>query len=208
MGTGSFPGLKYGRGVLLTTHPLLVPRSWKSRAIPLPTLWATTRPVTGTLYIKLSKCLAVNFSQYLTYCSYSFTDLAEIIAARTVARQRHKPYHIQPIQHLEPVDICSRLKLCRWINSNSHMVRNILLTDEAHFTCDGANNTRNSHLWDPHGTVESNYQHRFSVYVWCGVIGDQLIGPYIFPQRLTGDIYTTFLQDELPALLENVPLQT
>jgi len=28
--------------VLLTTHPLLVPRSWKSRAIPLPTLWATS----------------------------------------------------------------------------------------------------------------------------------------------------------------------
>jgi len=41
MGTGYFPGVKCGRGVLLTTHPLLVPRSWKSRAIPLPTLWAT-----------------------------------------------------------------------------------------------------------------------------------------------------------------------
>jgi hypothetical protein len=41
IGTGSFPGVNYGRGVLLTTHPLLVPRSWKSRAIPLPTLWAT-----------------------------------------------------------------------------------------------------------------------------------------------------------------------
>ena len=41
MGTGSFPGVKCGRGVLLTTHPLLVPKSWKSRAIPLPTLWAT-----------------------------------------------------------------------------------------------------------------------------------------------------------------------
>ena len=36
MGTGSFPGVKCGRGVLLTTHPLLVPRSWKGRAIPLP----------------------------------------------------------------------------------------------------------------------------------------------------------------------------
>ena len=34
-------GVKCSRGVLLTTHPLLVPRSWKSRAIPLPTLWAT-----------------------------------------------------------------------------------------------------------------------------------------------------------------------
>ena len=40
MGTGSFPGVKCGRGVLLTTHPLLVPLSWKSRAIPLPTFWA------------------------------------------------------------------------------------------------------------------------------------------------------------------------
>jgi len=41
VGTGSFPGVKCGRGVTLTTHPLLVPRSWNSRAIPLPTLWAT-----------------------------------------------------------------------------------------------------------------------------------------------------------------------
>jgi len=41
MGIGSFPGVKCGRGVLLTTHPLLVPRSWKCIAIPLPTLWAT-----------------------------------------------------------------------------------------------------------------------------------------------------------------------
>ena len=51
MGTGSFPEVKYDRGLLLTTHPFLVPRSWKSRAIPLPTLWATTGPVTGALYI-------------------------------------------------------------------------------------------------------------------------------------------------------------
>jgi hypothetical protein len=51
MGTGSFPRVKYGRGVLLNTHPLLVPWSWKSRAIPLPNLWATTGPVTGTVYL-------------------------------------------------------------------------------------------------------------------------------------------------------------
>jgi hypothetical protein len=30
-------GVKYGRDVLLTTQPLLVPWSWKSTAIPLPT---------------------------------------------------------------------------------------------------------------------------------------------------------------------------
>jgi hypothetical protein len=51
MGSESFPGVKYGRGVLLTTHPLLVLRSWKSRAIPLHTRWATTGPVMVTLYL-------------------------------------------------------------------------------------------------------------------------------------------------------------
>ena len=40
--------------MLLTIHPLLMPWSWKGRAIPLPALWATTGPVTGTLYLYLS----------------------------------------------------------------------------------------------------------------------------------------------------------
>ena len=77
-----------------------------------------------------------------------------------------------------------------------------------YFTRDGGNNTRNSHLWDsdnPHGTVESSYQHLFAVEVWCSVVGDQLIGPYVLPPR---DIYVNFLQYELPALLENFPIQT
>ena len=34
-------GVTCGRGVLLTTHPLLVAQSWKNRAIPVHTLWAT-----------------------------------------------------------------------------------------------------------------------------------------------------------------------
>jgi hypothetical protein len=36
MGTGYLPGVKCGRGVTRTTRTLLAPRSWKSRAIPLP----------------------------------------------------------------------------------------------------------------------------------------------------------------------------
>ena len=41
---GLSPGVKSGRGVTLTPHPLLVPWSWKSRAIPLLPLWVI-RPV-------------------------------------------------------------------------------------------------------------------------------------------------------------------
>ena len=58
MGSGSFPGVKSGRGVTLTPHPLLVPWSRKSRGIPLIPLWAV-RPVQS-----LSACTRVHFTFY------------------------------------------------------------------------------------------------------------------------------------------------
>lgn len=61
---------------------------------------------------------------------------------------------------------------------------------------------------NPHATVESNFQHQFSVSVWCGILNSQLIGPFIFEGHLTGDIYLQFLQDELLPLLDSVPSAT
>jgi hypothetical protein len=45
-----FPGGKGGRGVMLTTHPLLVPRLRKSWAIPPLTLWVLLGLLRGSLY--------------------------------------------------------------------------------------------------------------------------------------------------------------
>jgi len=64
MGTGSFPGVKSSRGVMLTPHPLLVPWS-KSRAILLLPLWAV-RPVQS-----LSACTRVHFTFF--YLQFSTT---------------------------------------------------------------------------------------------------------------------------------------
>jgi hypothetical protein len=91
MGTGSFPGVKYGRGVLLTTHPLLVPWSWKSRAISLLTLWATTGPVTGTLYLYFYLelfIISVNIDQLSGFlvisptCTCIFTNVSALKSIR------------------------------------------------------------------------------------------------------------------------------
>jgi hypothetical protein len=49
-----FPGGKGGRGVTLTTHPQLLPRSWKSRAMPLLPLWARVTCYRVTPYLTLS----------------------------------------------------------------------------------------------------------------------------------------------------------
>jgi len=84
-----------------------------------------------------------------------------------------------------------------------------LFTDESQFSRDGVNNTHNSHVWadeNTQATVESNFQQRFSVNVWFAVLDDQLIGPFILEGRLTRQTYLRFLQEELPRLLEDVPL--
>ena len=89
------------------------------------------------------------------------------------------------------------------------MHRYILVTDEAQFNSDGVDNTHNSHVWadeNPHATVESNFQLCFSVNVWCAVLDDQLIGPFILKGRLTGEAYLPFLQEEWSRILEDVPL--
>ena len=42
--------------------------------------------------------------------------------------------------------------------------------------------------------------------VWCGEPGNKLIGPFVFDNNLTGNAYEVFLQNELPGLLEDIPL--
>ena len=47
----------------------------------------------------------------------------------------------------------------------------------------------------------------FSINIWAGIIADRIIGPYLLPNRLTGEIYLTFLRDTLPTFLDAVPLE-
>jgi hypothetical protein len=52
MGTGSFPGVEFGRGVTLTPYPLLVPRSETSRAISILSLRAFVDCEKGEIYLE------------------------------------------------------------------------------------------------------------------------------------------------------------
>ena len=78
-GTGSFPGVKSGRGVTLTPHPLPVPWSRKSRAIPLLSLRAV-RPVQS-----LSACTTVHCTftfiqtSYLRVCRESWLSVVTLL---------------------------------------------------------------------------------------------------------------------------------
>ena len=41
--------------------------------------------------------------------------------------------------------------------------------------------------------VETNFQRRFSINVWCGMIDDMFIGPVILNDHMTGQNYLDFL---------------
>ncbi|EZA57144.1 hypothetical protein X777_01750, partial [Ooceraea biroi] len=86
----------------------------------------------------------------------------------------------------------------------------ILWTDEATFTRRGIFNSHNSHVWahnNPHTTRQRNFQHEFRCNVWMGMLHDRLIGPFFLPDRLNGESFRRFLSNDLPILMENVPLQ-
>ena len=116
---------------------------------------------------------------------------------RTLPDEDLYPYHDQRVQHLEPGDHAQRMDFCHWIKAHPELLSVILFSDEASFTRDGVNNSRNVHTWshdNPHETRVTNFQRRFSVNVWCGVIGNRLIGPFVFDNNLTGNTYEAFLK--------------
>jgi hypothetical protein len=66
MGTGSFLGVKNGRGVTLTPHPFLVPWLRKGRAIPLLSLLAVQSVQS------LSACTRLHFTFTCYYLQYMY----------------------------------------------------------------------------------------------------------------------------------------
>lgn len=121
------------------------------------------------------------------------------------------PYHFQRVQPLYPGDRERRREYCHWfLNQPRVNLRNfgwnVLFTDESEFTRNGINNLHNRHLYaeeNPHGIIEARHQRKFSLNVWGGIVGDQLIGPFFLPPHLNGH---NFLVNQLPVLLEDVPI--
>lgn len=123
------------------------------------------------------------------------------------------PYRLVLHQALSTRDYDNRLDFCHWlldmVAENPLMLSQILWTDEATFNSDGHVNLHNTHYWcntNPHWMRESHRQGRWSINVWCGILGDKIIGPYVFNEPLNGETYLNFLINVLPLFLEDIPL--
>ena len=128
---------------------------------------------------------------------------------RVVHEDGRHPYKLQKVQALKPADYPFRVDYSRWVLNrraeNPEFLFPVLWTDEATFTEGGLFNSRNSHIWaheNPRGVRVHNFQDKFAVNVWAGIVGNWLIGQYLLPSRLNGENYLVFVRDVLPDLLE------
>jgi hypothetical protein len=93
-------------------------------------------------------------------------------------------------------------------NAEHFFVSSVLFTEEGRFGRDSFINIHNHHQGsdeNPHGVLHFRDQQYFNINMWAGIVGDYLVGPHVFPHRLTWNHYGDFLLHGLQTLLEIVP---
>ncbi|CAH2004529.1 unnamed protein product [Acanthoscelides obtectus] len=132
---------------------------------------------------------------------------------RVLRNDHRRPYHLQPVQGLQPGDGERRITFCQWIldktDNNREFLSNVLWTDESCFIRRGVVNFHNQHIWsheNPHAVRERNFQHEFSVNVWIGIYRNRLFGPNLLPARLNAATFLEFLKAEHANMWDDVML--
>ncbi|GBM39932.1 hypothetical protein AVEN_250250-1 [Araneus ventricosus] len=116
-------------------------------------------------------------------------------------RLHFKPYKMQLVQQLKPSDLSIRfnfaVEMLHRIDVDNDFLQLIIFTDEATFRVSGHVNKHNTRIWgseNPHFIIETVHDSP-KVNVWCGLISDRVIGPFIFAEStVTKEVYLDMLQ--------------
>lgn len=132
---------------------------------------------------------------------------------RVLKHYKCHPFKIHLTQSLTPADPERRLnfiaEMLVKIEDDPDFLNKILWSDESRFHNNGIVNRHNCHYWsaeNPRWVRETNFQTVWGINVWCGLFNGRLIGPYFYDGTLTGERYLEFLQNSLPDLLEDIPI--
>jgi hypothetical protein len=92
---------------------------------------------------------------------------------RILHEQSFHPHHKERVHVLTPPHHRARVGFCQSLLAeclvNTQFLATVLFTDKARFTMGGIENFHNIHIRvdvNPHTSVASRYQHRFSINVW------------------------------------------
>lgn len=185
-------------------------------AVKAPRSIRKMRPVRDDIEKREDVVLCTQNDQRVgTRAMSEMTGISSSSVKRILKEEGFKPYHAHLVQELRPNDDVRRLGFLAWLDTALYadpaILERILWTDESNFSNNGLLNRHNSVDWadkNPHRKFIKGHQTIISTNVWCGIVGEWLIGPYFFQGTLTGQRYLEFLKDILPTLLQNIPLNT
>lgn len=73
----------------------------------------------------------------------------------------------------------------------------------------GMFNRHNYRHWaeeNPHEFRSVKKQQKFSINVWCGIINDCIVGPYLYEDNLTAENFLNFLRNGIEDYLDDISL--
>lgn len=172
-------------------------------------------PIKHNEEVQLNVCLDV--------VEHSQTSIRHVSTRTTVQREsvrsilhknKFKPYKPKFINTLKEQDFDLRLGFSFWYQGEKEedisFPFHVLWTDEATFTSNGVVSSQNCRWWaqeNPNFIIECRDQYSFKTNVWCGVLNDQVIGPYFFRGNLNSEEYLRLLNTEILEVLDNIPVE-
>lgn len=142
------------------------------------------------------------------------SGVSRMSVCRILKDNKLHPYRMSIHQQLSEDDLIHRQNFCLWarekLREGQLFFQNVLWSDEATFRSNGEVNRHNMRYWafeNPHWMREVDNQRYWVLNTWCGIIGNQIIGPHFFEGNLNGEMYNEFLLEVLPNLLAEVPIE-
>lgn len=132
---------------------------------------------------------------------------------RILNRKKFHPFKVTLVQEFLEDDFDRRLEFCdrmmEFCNNFPNIINTIVFSDEATFSLNGTINRHNCRYWareNPHWMREHHTQFPHKINVWAGILGQQIIGPFILVENLTGPRYLQLLRNNvIPALVAVAP---
>lgn len=120
---------------------------------------------------------------------------------RVLKRKNQHPFSVAKIHALKPEDHARRVEYANWalqkISVDRNFLTSVIWTDESLFTRNAMWNRRVVHHWapkrhNPHVGRELSHRTRWSINVWAGIRGNDIIGPVFINGSRNGQMWIIY----------------
>lgn len=135
-------------------------------------------------------------------------------SVRRILKASHfRPYKMVHVHTMHDNDPLHRRQFCNWIinqmDNDNDFIKQVIFSDECLFYLDGHAHTQNARYWsrqNPAWIREVNDPGAPRVMVWCGLLGDTVLGPHFFEGNVNQHSYSEVLDSTLLDFLDDLPL--